>query len=143
MIIMDASVATSVAFGNYQQPPSFLVGKDGLRMGIHTKPRSNLKPMTMEKSDEGRKDDIGKDQWSLLPLSTIEEVVKILTFGAHKYGAENWKSVNESRYKDALFRHLNEVIAHGVENDKETGFSHYAHAICNCIFLNEKMKGRV
>lgn len=37
---------------------------------------------------EGRKNDRidGKPRWELLPIEVMEEVVKVYTFGAEKYG---------------------------------------------------------
>lgn len=87
---------------------------------------------------KGRKDDMGKLQWGLLLRSIVrevEDVVWILTFGAKKYAAENWKKVEdgEKRYLDAHDRHMSE-LAKGIKNDPETGKSHYAHALCSLFF---------
>lgn len=88
--------------------------------------------------------DKGKLQWSLMPFRELEDTVKILQLGAKKYSIGNWqKCDNLDRYKDALMRH---VIAYmkGEKNDKESGLSHLAHAVCNCLFLewfdNEEKK---
>lgn len=83
----------------------------------------------------GRKDDGKKLRWTLLPLLEIEEVVKVLEFGAVKYQVDNWKKVDdgEMRYLNAAYRHLAE-IGKKQATDEETGFSHYAHAICSLLF---------
>jgi hypothetical protein len=85
----------------------------------------------------GTKYDGTKLRWDLLPLDTIEDVVKVLTFGANKYGANNWKEVNNAkeRYFAALMRH---IVAWRLDEktDSESGISHIAHAICNLIFLD-------
>lgn len=86
-------------------------------------------------SGQGRKDDQDKPAWSLLPVHEVEDTVKVLTFGRRKYAAWNWQRVEngEERYKDAARRHLAEIDK-GVKKDPETGFPHYAHAICSLLF---------
>ena len=84
----------------------------------------------------GVKYDSGKLQWTLLPFRAINEVLEVLSFGAKKYAADNWKIVPEARtrYVDAAFRHLTDW--HLKEKlDGETGKSHLAHAICCLLFL--------
>ncbi len=76
-----------------------------------------------------------KPRWDLLPLAEVEEIVQVLTFGAQKYEAHNWKrGARWGRYFAALQRHL---VAWwlGEEKDPETGFSHLAHAGCCLLFL--------
>ena len=54
----------------------------------------------------GVKYDKGKPQWDLLPWKEMEDVVKVLTFGASKYASDNWKNVpnSPSRYMDATMQ---------------------------------------
>lgn len=84
----------------------------------------------------GMKFDTGKLDYTLLPWDGVEEIVKVLEFGAKKYDRDNWKHVSnaEVRYMAAAFRHL---IAHnnGEKTDSETGLSHLAHASCCLLFL--------
>ena len=89
----------------------------------------------MSKILKGQKLDSGKPMWSLLPWVEIDSVVRVLTFGAKKYGAENWKRVKEgeTRYFNAALRHL-VAVQRGELIDKETGEPHYAHAICSLLF---------
>lgn len=86
--------------------------------------------------EEGRKFDNEKLRWDLLPLECIEEVVKILTFGASKYGPNNWQNLEnaEDRYYAALMRHLVEYKK-GIRIDDESGLSHLSHLMCNVLFL--------
>ena len=82
-----------------------------------------------------KKFDYGKLQYSLIPQEVMKELAKVLTYGADKYGAENWKLCdNKSRYVDALYRHL-EAWRGGELLDKESGLSHLSHAITNLAFL--------
>lgn len=85
-----------------------------------------------------------KQRWDLLPLQTLEEVVKVYTAGAEKYGANTWQNLPDGyqRYKAALFRHLLE-FEKGNEIDAETGCHHLAQVCWNAlamlhITLNEK-----
>jgi hypothetical protein len=84
----------------------------------------------------GKKYDNGKLRWDLLPLGPVEEVVEILTYGAEKYGPNNWQMVEdwEDRYFAALMRHL-VAWRKGERDDKESGLPHLAHALCNLTFL--------
>jgi len=88
--------------------------------------------------ETGRKDDSGKLRFDLLPFSALKEVAGVITFGAGKYGAENWQKVSnlESRYFAAALRHLTEY-AIGEDIDPESGYRHLAHAICSLMFVLE------
>ena len=88
-----------------------------------------------KKSSEFVKDDEGKLQYSLLPKDELEEIVKVLQYGATKYGRDNWKLCNDkNRYIDALYRHL-EAYRAGEMFDKDTNLHHLAHLACNALFL--------
>ena len=81
------------------------------------------------------KADSGKLQWSLLPFEELKDVVRVLMLGAKKYTPDNWKKCDDvTRYKDALMRHVISYVS-GDITDKESGLSHLAHAVCNCLFL--------
>jgi hypothetical protein len=90
---------------------------------------------------KGKKFDSDKERWDLLPLEPIAETVRVLTKGAKKYGANNWKDVEnlQERYFAALLRH---VVAwrQGQRNDSETGLHHLSHAMCCLLFIMWKEK---
>lgn len=93
--------------------------------------------------NEGRKDDHQKIRWDLFPFAAADEVVRVLTYGAKKYGDENWRKVPDlqRRYMGAALRHLSSYIQ-GQENDPESNLSHLAHAVCSLMFIMEdKLKG--
>jgi len=94
----------------------------------------------MEKAEilkEGAKFDSGKPQLDLVPPSLIIGVGTILTFGAKKYAAHNWrKGIAYSRIIASLFRHLLAWVG-GEKLDPESGQSHLWHAGCNIAFLIE------
>ena len=86
----------------------------------------------------GKKYDGEKPQMYLLPPKAITEVAKVLTFGASKYGTENWRKLDDlqNRYSSAAMRH---IFAHldGSVLDEESDLSHLAHAICCLLFKLE------
>ena len=86
----------------------------------------------------GKKYDGEKPQMYLLPPKAITEVAKVLTFGASKYGPENWRKLDDlqNRYSSAAMRH---IFAHidGSVLDEESDLSHLAHAICCLLFKLE------
>src|SRR3990172_8045541 len=54
---------------------------------------------------------------------------------AGKYGPENWKDCDDwNRYYAALLRHMF-AWKRGEKFDKDSGFSHLAHAGANLMFL--------
>ena len=86
-------------------------------------------------TESGLKYDDGKLPFHLMPWDSLEEVVKVMDYGAKKYSENNWrKGFAWSRVLSACFRHLSSWIL-GEDNDKETGLSHLAHAICCLLFL--------
>ena len=81
------------------------------------------------------KHDAEKVRAGLLPAEALLEIAKVLTFGAKKYSAHNWrKGTQWSRYYDATLRHLLAWSARE-KADPETGLSHLAHAGCCILFL--------
>ena len=91
----------------------------------------------VEDSTVAVKFDSGKTDWSLMPFEAIEEINKVLEFGAKKYAAHNWTQGEGFRYTrvlNSLFRHLF-AWSRGEDLDPESGLSHLAHAGCNIVFL--------
>lgn len=88
--------------------------------------------------EKGIKFDGGKLEFGLLPPLALEEVVKVLTFGAQKYSRNNWQKVSGSkrRYFDAMERHI-WAWRKGEQIDPESGINHLAHAMCCLMFLFE------
>jgi hypothetical protein len=86
---------------------------------------------------DAKKLDDGKLDWSLLPIDSVEEILKVLEFGKKKYSSWNWASnggFNYTRVLNAMLRHLFAYIR-GQDNDPETGLSHMAHLGCNVLFI--------
>lgn len=85
-----------------------------------------------------------KLRWDLLPLSEIEDIVKVYTAGAEKYGENQWQTLTDgiNRYKAALLRHLVEFDK-GNEIDEDTQCRHLAQVAWNAIamlHLSKKLK---
>lgn len=96
--------------------------------------------MTKQK---GAKHDDGKLRFDLVPLVPLRELVHVLTFGARKYGPDNWQHVEElddlpgpprRRYFAAMMRHTS-AWYEGEVLDPESGLHHLAHAACCAFFL--------
>lgn len=95
--------------------------------------------------NQDHKFDAGKLRMDLLPPEVLRSLAEIITYGADKYGAENWREVEPERYEAAMLRHLL-AWKEGEIYDTESGFDHLKHVLCNAAFLcaleakNEKNK---
>jgi hypothetical protein len=94
---------------------------------------------------EGIKYDTGKPRlYEMIEdfKEPLEEVTKVWTFGADKYGKHNWAYVDNAidRYSNALLRHLLE----GDSKDKESQILHASHVAWNALarlyFIIQKNK---
>lgn len=86
---------------------------------------------------EFKKFDSDKPRYALIPPLAEEEMVKVLTFGAEKYDADNWRKVDDlTRYVDATMRHI-AAYRKGDTLDSESGLHHLAHAMCCLAFITE------
>jgi hypothetical protein len=84
---------------------------------------------------QGVKFDGGKLPWDLLPWDAVEEVVKVLAFGAKKYAPRNWENgIAHSRTFAATQRHLVAWFQDGQATDPDTELDPRAHAICELLF---------
>lgn len=82
----------------------------------------------------GTKYDAGKPDMSLLDPLALTRVAEVLTFGAKKYDAHNWRQgFKLSRLTAAALRHIFAWIG-GQDKDPETDISHLAHAMCCLMF---------
>ena len=84
----------------------------------------------------GRKADLAKARWDLVPLGVMRQVVEVLTRGAAKYAPDNWMFVPAARerYYAAAQRHI-DAWWHGELRDPEMGTHHLANAACCLMFL--------
>jgi hypothetical protein len=91
--------------------------------------------------NEHAKDDGDKVRVDLLPFAAIEDVARVGTFGAGKYGERSWHGLSASRLFGAALRHL-WAWWRGEDLDPETGLPHLAHAGCCVLMLAEQMIDR-
>lgn len=87
----------------------------------------------------GTKYDGDKLRYDLLPMGPVDEIVRVLTFGARKYAPDNWMQVPDARarYYAAALRHLS-AWKQGEQVDTGpggSGLNHLAHAACCLLFL--------
>lgn len=75
---------------------------------------------------------------SLIPIDALEDMSKVMTDGAKKYGDNNWMKVETERYKDALMRHLIAYLKDPDGLDEESGHPHIAHLLTNAAILDYK-----
>jgi hypothetical protein len=67
----------------------------------------------------------------------IRGTAEVMTFGAKKYGENNWrKGLTVSSVIDSAMRHLLK-IADGEDIDDESGQEHWKHLSANVMFLSE------
>ena len=95
------------------------------------------------KRDQQAKADAGKPRLSLVPSEIIRNIATIREYGNRKYGsAENWRTVEVERYRDAAYRHLLAYIDDPASVDDESGLPHLWHLACNVAFLCEMERGK-
>ncbi|CAM0045537.1 hypothetical protein VPHK394_0044 [Vibrio phage K394] len=87
---------------------------------------------------KGLKYDQDKPRYDLLPANAIDQLARVLTFGAEKYAPNSWQEVENGieRYRAALLRHTF-AIQRGELYDAESGLLHSAHAQCCAAFITE------
>jgi hypothetical protein len=90
----------------------------------------------------GLKYDGEKPRMDLLDRHALEEIARVLGFGAAKYKAHNWREgIAYSRLIAAALRHLH-AFNDGEDIDPESGLSHLAHLGCCVMFLLGMQKAR-
>lgn len=90
---------------------------------------------------EGKKYDTGKTRMGLMCENfsrALWEVAKVSTFGANRYGANNWQYLEnpKERYMDALCRHLFKHLQ-GKKIDVDSGLLHLSAVCWNALALLE------
>jgi hypothetical protein len=99
-------------------------------------------PDTWTGKQNGQKFDSEKPRVDLLDPLALEGLAKVLTFGAKKYAAHNWRGgISFSRLIGASLRHIFAILR-GEDNDPESGLPHVDHLGCCWMFLSNMMKTR-
>ena len=71
----------------------------------------------------------------LLPFDALEEIARVLEFGAKKHGRRDWeRGLSWSGLAAKILRHLFAWMR-GADRDDESGRLHLAHAACCLLFL--------
>src|ERR1035437_5541545 len=85
----------------------------------------------------GIKHDGTKNRLDLISSIWLNGVASVLTFGAKKYAAHNWRGgLTHSLTLVAALRHIFAFLS-GEDKDPETGLSHLYHASCCLMFASE------
>lgn len=91
----------------------------------------------------GVKHDTEKPRMDLLDHTAMVGIADVLSFGAKKYAAHNWRGgLSYSRLIAAAYRHLG-AINSGDDVDAESGLPHVDHLGCCVMFLSNMMKTRL
>lgn len=91
--------------------------------------------VTSDAKGSGARFNGGKADYSLIPMSTMEDEARVWMKGAEKYTRNNWrKGMQWSVPFACLMRHLAKW-QDGEDLDAETGLPHLAHAMCNLRML--------
>jgi len=122
--------------GTYHDSVTYAVFNDNGKEVLYPKKLFEIShPIGVTKDrDKGKKFDGDKLRMDLIPPEVIEEIGKVLTYGAKKYGDNNWQNVEAYRYKAALMRHYINWCK-GEECDDESGLKHLSHMLTNVAFL--------
>jgi hypothetical protein len=102
----------------------------------------NIYTASKETQVSGLKYDLGKPMMELIDADFELDLARVLTNGANKYDAENWrKGIAFKRLIGAAKRHIN-AIERGEDIDPEWNLLHTAHAACELMFLHWMIKNR-
>lgn len=83
----------------------------------------------------GSRFNTGKTQWGLVDFESLEGMVKVLEFGANKYGIDNWqKGLTTISIIESMLRHIFAFMK-GNDIDSESKLPHTDHIMCNAMFL--------
>lgn len=81
----------------------------------------------------------GKPRLALVDGDAIVELAEVLTFGAKKYAAHNWREgMSFEDTVSSMERHIAR-IKNGEWSDQESMRLHAAHVMCNAMFLTYYM----
>jgi nucleoside 2-deoxyribosyltransferase len=85
----------------------------------------------------GVKDNVNKPRLDLIPALPLFKTGEVLAFGARKYKPHNWRlGLSWLETFGSLERHLHAWLD-GEDVDRESGYHHLAHAMCQLLFLSE------
>jgi hypothetical protein len=98
-------------------------------------PLEQVGDVNSKEKGSGARFNAGKPDYSLIPLSTLEDEARVWMYGKEKYAAWNWaKGMPWSVPLACALRHL-AAFQRGEDVDPESGQPHLAHAMCNLRML--------
>jgi hypothetical protein len=128
-----------VGLSNSRPPMKVLYPADGdaSALGYNYFTADSIASLSLHEDQPGPKYDGGKPDWTLLPMFAVEEVVKVMDFGAKKYERESWGRVPDAkrRYLAAAYRHMFQYFWKREMTDDESNLHHLAHAVCCLLFV--------
>lgn len=78
----------------------------------------------------------GKPKWSLIHWASLIPLVRVMEYGANKYGIGNWeKGLEPKEILESLSRHLF-ALMDGESKDKESGIHHIGHILANAMMYS-------
>lgn len=99
------------------------------------KPANSVGDVNSNERGSGARYNGGKPDYSLIPLSTLEDEARVWMHGEAKYKRFNWmKGMAWSIPLACALRHL-AAWQRGEDIDPESGQTHLAHAMCNLRML--------
>lgn len=97
---------------------------------------------TDQDEDKALRYNEGKPQWSLVDFESLEDMVKVLEFGAKKYSRDNWKKgLYTVEICESLLRHVFKYLS-GEDIDPESGEPHIGSIQANSMFLGYMDKNK-
>lgn len=106
------------------------------QLDLQRNPPTTVTEICATQKQQGLKYDQDKPRMDLLDPEFLEGVAKVLSFGANKYDAHNWRlGIPLSRLLAAAYRHLGQYNS-GADLDKESGLNHLYHASCCLMFAS-------
>lgn len=112
-------------------PPDFDIQK--VAKEIMKSHENTLKKLAIVEQEENKakKFDNGKPDLSILPVPALKLMSAAFTYGAGKYGRNNYKNGLEvTRTLSAALRHIYAFLD-GENNDPESGVNHLGHALAS------------
>jgi hypothetical protein len=95
-----------------------------------------MENIKLENDSSGVRYNADKMRWALVDFDALEDMVRVLEFGAKKYSDNNWKNgLKTTEIFESMMRHLTAYLR-GEDNDPESGLPHTGHLLCNAMFLS-------
>jgi len=90
--------------------------------------------------EKGMRFNEAKARMDLIDADALQGLAEVLTFGAKKYAAHNWRNgLSYSETLGSMLRHI-AAIQRGEDIDPESGKPHIDHIGCNWMFLSNFTK---